>query len=499
MFKNSTQKISAIIFVAVCMLLVTVLGACTPTAAFKPFSLPTTNDVDGNGGIAVRYGDYILYVNGYQSDATVANSYSDEIRVGQVVCMKVSDFEEIFVKAASDNKSSSTIAKEIAEYVRKNAKIVVPNVYYTNNTTNTALNGIYVFDGRLYYLTPNDELTAGGSKLNSQLVLKSVKLDGSEAEATRHYVFTSNSAQVLLSKVGNDVYATYVQDNHLFSLKVGDEKATELILDKDKAADEAKKDDEEKTGTVLSNINFDKNSDGEVCGLFFTDADGDICHFKPGDSKIEIYVTNPKSEDGHDDHNSLTIKSVNNGYVYFTKKVDGTTDSKIYFANSVTEQGKELVYCDTTLTFYGYGDKIIFTKSETQNGETYYNIYVTTNSSESLKKLLIANENVNSITINKIEGKYLYYTANSINYKLDIDEALAAAQAKGKVIGNNLSTTATGWSVPDSLTFTADGTTYTYVFTLANGSVSIVKFDATTSKNSSSATITLTAEEKEKE
>ncbi len=495
MFKNSTQKISAIIFVAVCMLLVTVLGACTPTAAFKPFSLPTTNDVDGNGGIAVRYGDYILYVNGYQSDATVANSYSDEIRVGQVVCMKVSDFEEVFNKAASDNKSSSTIAKEIAEYVRKNAKIVVPNVYYTNNTTNTALNGIYVFDGRLYYLTPNDELTAGGSKLNSQLVLKSVKLDGSEAEATRHYVFTSNSAQVLLSKVGNDVYATYVQDNHLFSLKVGDKKATELILDKDKAADDAKKDDEEKTGTVLSNVNFDKNSDGEVCGLFFTDADGDICHFKPGDSKIEIYVTNPKSEDGHDDHNSLTIKSVNNGYVYFTKKVDGTSDSKLYYANGVTEQGKETVYCDTTLTYFGYGDRIIYTKSETQNGETYYNIYSATNATEPAK-LLVANENVYSITINKIEGKYLYYTANSINYKLDLDAT--TTQTTGKVIGNNLSTTATGWSVPDSLTFTSGENTYTYVFTLASGSVSVVKFDATTNKNSSSATITLTAEEKEK-
>ncbi len=492
MFKNSTQKISAIIFVAVCMLLVTVLGACTPTAAFKPFSLPTTNDVDGNGGIAVRYGDYILYVNGYQSDATVANSYSDEIRVGQVVCMKVSDFEEIFVKTASDNKSSSTIAKEIAEYVRKNAKIVVPNMYYTNNTTNTALNGIYVFDGRLYYLTPNDELTAGGSKLNSQLVLKSVKLDGSEAEATRHYVFTSNSAQVLLSKVGNDVYATYVQDSHLFSLKVGDEKATEMILDKDKAADDAKKDDEKKTGTVLSNINFDKNSDGEVCGLFFTDADGDICHFKPGDSKIEIYVTNPKNDD---DNNSLSINSVNNGYVYFTKTVEGTSDSKLYYANGVTEQGKETVYCDTTLTYFGYGDRIIYTKSETQNGETYYNIYSATNATEPAK-LLVANENVYSITINKIEGKYLYYTANSINYKLDLDAT--TTQTTGEVIGNNLSTTATGWSVPDSLTFTSGENTYTYVFTLASGSVSVVKFDATTNKNSSSATITLTAEEKEK-
>ena len=492
MFKNSTQKISAIIFVAVCMLLVTVLGACTPTAAFKPFSLPTTNDVDGNGGIAVRYGDYILYVNGYQSDATVANSYSDEIRVGQVVCMKVSDFEEIFVKTASDNKSSSTIAKEIAEYVRKNAKIVVPNVYYTNNTTNTALNGIYVFDGRLYYLTPNDELTAGGSKLNSQLVLKSVKLDGSEAEATRHYVFTSNSAQVLLSKVGNDVYATYVQDSHLFSLKVGDEKATEMILDKDKAADDAKKDDEKKTGTVLSNVNFDKNSDGEVCGLFFTDADGDICHFKPGDSKIEIYVTNPKNDD---DNNSLSINSVNNGYVYFTKTVEGTSDSKLYYANGVTEQGKETVYCDTTLTYFGYSDRIIYTKSETQNGETYYNIYSATNATEPAK-LLVANENVYSITINKIEGKYLYYTANSINYKLDLDAT--TTQTTGEVIGNNLSTTATGWSVPDSLTFTSGENTYTYVFTLASGSVSVVKFDATTNKNSSSATITLTAEEKEK-
>ena len=248
-------------------------------------------------------------------------------------------------------------------------------------------------------------------------------------------------------------------------------------------------------GTVLSNINFDKNSDGEVCGLFFTDADGDICHFKPGDSKIEIYVTNPKSEDGHDDHNSLTIKSVNNGYVYFTKTVEGTSDSKLYYANGVTEQGKENVYCDTTLTYFGYGDRIIYTKSETQNGETYYNIYSATNATEPAK-LLVANENVYSITINKIEGKYLYYTANSINYKLDLDAT--TTQTTGEVIGYNLSTTATGWSVPDSLTFTSGENTYTYVFTLASGSVSVVKFDATTKKNSSSATITLTAEEKEK-
>lgn len=122
-------------------------------------------------------------------------------------------------------------------------------------------------------------------------------------------------------------------------------------------------------------------------------------------------------------------------------------------------------------------------------GETYYNIYSATNATEPAK-LLVANENVYSITINKIEGKYLYYTANSINYKLDLDAT--TTQTTGEVIGNNLSTTATGWSVPDSLTFTSGENTYTYVFTLASGSVSVVKFDATTKKNSSSATITLT-------
>lgn len=157
---NTKHNKAIVIIAAVCLCLVFVLSACTSTSTFKAVATEA-GEVSGNGGSAVRYGKYIFYVNGYQSDATAANTYDNSIRVGQIVRIAVSDLEEAIEKTKQNNKSSSVISSEISAFIAEKATVVVPNFYYSNNTTETGLNGIYIFDGRLYYTTPNDELTAG--------------------------------------------------------------------------------------------------------------------------------------------------------------------------------------------------------------------------------------------------------------------------------------------------------------------------------------------------
>ncbi len=490
--KNKTKF--AIILVALCLCLTVVLGACNNAKAFTPVKT-VAGEVSGNGGIAVRYGDYIFYVNGYQSDATSANDYTDSKRVGSIVRISVEDLEAAIEKTTQKNKTSSVISSEISKLVAEKAVVVVPNFYYSNNTTETGLNGIYIFGGRLYYTTPNDDLTADGSKLTSELVLKSINLADPEKTATRHFVFTDNSAQILLTEQSNKVVATYIMGSKLYNLDVADGKSTEI---KSHEVDEETKENKDLT---VSNVKYDKNGDGQYTGLFFTDGDGSICHIAAGASDYQVYVTNPKSEDDSKT-SSLTIKSVNDGYVYYTKTPADGSDYNVYLANGVVEQGKDKIFCTggSSLTLYGYGDKVIFVPSAVTDAEqSYYNIVVKDKdgNKDNDKPLLVPANNVYSITVNRIEGKYLYYTANSVNYKLDIDAALVTAQETGTVIGKSLSTTATGWSTPDVLNFTIGEVVHSYVFTLASGSVSVVKFDAAKQTNSTSATITLAEQSKD--
>ncbi len=474
---NTKHNKAIVIIAAVCLCLVFVLSACTSTSTFKAVATEA-GEVSGNGGSAVRYGKYIFYVNGYQSDATAANTYDNTIRVGQIVRIAVSDLEEAIEKTKQNNKSSSVISSEISAFIAEKATVVVPNFYYSNNTTETGLNGIYIFDGRLYYTTPNDELTAGGEKLTSQLVLKSVKLDGTEATATRHHVFTSNSTQIMLSLVGNDVYATYTADSKLYSLKLDGSEAVELKIGEDEAK--------------LSNIKYDKDENGNYIGIFATDESGSICHYTVGEKAIVKYVTIDKTAEGHK-NDSLTVSSVNNGYVYYTKTIDSVSDGKVYYTNKAVEDGKDVVFCNTSISgSYGNGISKIYVDSKADGNVTYYNIYVNDNvdmKEDGKRALLVAEENVKSITIDRVVGKYVYYTADGVNYV--IDSTITTAVEHGTVVGKGLSTTATGWSTPDALGFTLDGVNYNYVFTLASGSVSVVKFDAEKVTNSTSATITL--------
>ena len=97
MFKRTFSKI-ALILVVVTVLVASVLLAACEQNAFKPGSLPdkATVEADGNGGNAVKYGEWLYYVNGYQSSAAAENTYAESYgRVGSIARIKISDMVKL--------------------------------------------------------------------------------------------------------------------------------------------------------------------------------------------------------------------------------------------------------------------------------------------------------------------------------------------------------------------------------------------------------------------
>lgn len=460
MFRKTSVKLVTVL-VALLICLAVVFTACNGAKAFKPVELPQKGDVESNGGIAVKYGEWLYYVNGYESDAGAANTYADLTdapRVGSIVRIKFALIEDLL--AINDKDLTSTQkSEEIAQFVRDNAETVVPNFYYSTNTASTYLNGIYIFGDRIYITTPNDELTPGGNALTSQSVLMSYNLGGGDAK--RHFVFTSNAAQIWLSEVSGKVVATYIMNNTLHSLDVSAGEDT-LISKEDE---------------TVSNVTIDRAGKN----IFFLDADGSICKLAVGATSYDVVVENEKPE-GHDhSHVTYTIKSVNNGTVYYTvsDSNDPTVDNIVlYYANS-EKSGEIALATSSVTTFYGWNDSIVYVKQDSG----YYGIYVTSGNGAEIKTVLSPQYNDSSITFDRIEGDVLYYhTSDSVYYTLDLTTANESKEgtAYAKSLGSS-----SNWYQPDMI---GD-----YVFTLATSNISVVKFDAEKKTNSISASLMLTA------
>lgn len=478
MYNNKWIKKSVIILVALALCMSVLLVACDGSNAFTPIDNVTDpgGEAVGNGSAAVKYGDYVYYVNGSQSSVSANNEYTNDIRVGAIVRIKVSDIENL-IKIAEDNKdkdiTSSDLKKEIAKELRAKAQMVVPNFYYTGNTTVTDINGIYILGGRIYITTPNPELTAGGNSQTSQLLIRSYKLDGSDMKT--HFVFTSNSAQIMLGKVGESVYATVYVDSAVHSVKLGDTAKASVDTTICKSA---------------TSVNFEKSTSS----VYYLDDKSNICQYALGAEKATVLLENVQTETGedHEDHNhaqfTYTVKSVNNGEVFYTKadSKDSAFDNKILY--KVSAQGGEVAVSDALpeTGYIGYGNGLLYVEKKTVAGTTLYGLTLTTDKGatvEGEKVVLSAVQNDKSITLDKIVGNTLYYTADSVYYSVD----LSAATYTHTPLAYSLDSTSSVWYKPvivDNL-----------VITLSSGGISVVKFNPEEKTNSESVSLLLTVEE----
>lgn len=499
--KNTTVKKSLILVVALLLCATVVLAACTESS-FTPVSVPSKGQVEGNGGIAVKYGEWLYYINGYASATSAVNTYSDEVkdapRVGSVVRIKLADLQGLFDIQDESNKTSSQKTEESEQYVRDHAETVVPKFYYNGSTDSSTiyLNGLYIFGDRLYITTPNDELTAGGDALTSQLVLTSFDLGGGSMQ--RHFVFTSNSVQLAYKEEDGKLCATYVMDSKIYTLtgleKLAEATSTEVTVNgTDEAAD---------IDNTYSSITWDL-SEGRC--IFFIDKMYNLCKLAIGSDKYDVVVANGTAKvhgDGDDKHIeapdtsadgvTYSINSVNFGQVYYTK-TQLVSDPKIYWAESATKGGVALNTGSTDVRAWKDG-KMISTKAAKDG--SFYGVYIISSPDGSnTETVLVPAANKNAITVDRIVGDTLYYTKNSVKYTLSLNERDREA---GAPYAKNLAS-ASGWATPDFVDYDATETVH-YIVTASSGGLTVAKFDPSDpDKTQTSVSILLQAKAEEDE
>lgn len=143
----------------ICVLLVGVM-ACTLVACnenYKQDAVATDlsdSTVSSNGGLAVRVGKYVYFINGY-ADVTGENEFGKAVK-GAIMRVELEN--------GAPKKSTLTT-------------IVPKNVYNTNTKV-----GLTVQDGYIYYTSPSTEKGSDGNAKTANMWILRTKLDGSETQ-----------------------------------------------------------------------------------------------------------------------------------------------------------------------------------------------------------------------------------------------------------------------------------------------------------------------------
>ena len=190
------MKKKLLVFIIAIVAAIAVLSGCTET--FKQNAISGNYDnlkVESNGGLSVKAGNYVFYINGY---------------AGQ-------DSENVFGSALKGAVMRATI-DENGNIDPKTAVVVVPkNVYNTVKTS-----GLFVVDNWLYYTCPSTKKDSSGSYQTSNMVLLRTKVDGTDTEEIKTF-----SAYTPTFKIGKTAVMYYDSSSYeLHSINLSDKKDT---------------------------------------------------------------------------------------------------------------------------------------------------------------------------------------------------------------------------------------------------------------------------------
>lgn len=388
MQRNITKKTLAILVVL--MLVFTfAVSACDQEGKFVNPSMPEAGQVSGNGGLVVTYGNYLYYVNGAVADSAATNGFTGTVKNGDIVRIKIDDLKAVLALNDDDQIASEDLAETISEMVFEKAEVVVPYFYYTGNTTTKGVNGLYIFNERLHFITPNTDLATDGSVKNNELCVYSCKLDGTDL--TKQLTVASTTAVVMLTEVSSSVYATYVVSGTLYSAKLG-ESAVEIAKE-------------------ITSEKFTSNA------VFFLDKDGAICTYAAGAAESKVLVA--KDEDKK---MTYTINSANGDYVYFTQSDSSNTQlyKGIYAIKDGMKDAVEVLATVPPESYLFYGESVITVSTDSSSAVTVVNLYMTSGQATTKTFILPQNTNNKTISLVKIENDVLYYTRDGKTYSVDL-------------------------------------------------------------------------------
>lgn len=190
-----------LIILIVCLVLTAaLLAGCNESYKQDAIETDFSNlTVTSNGGLAVRAGKYLYYINGYAGN-TVDNSFG-KVQKGAIARVEL---DEAGIPKDDTNK------------------IIVPkNVYNT-----AASSGLYIVGEYIYYSTPSIEKNSEGEPKTSEMHLMRTKLDGTDTKIIKKFKDYSPVYKVV------DGYLLYVNsDKELHSINLNTKKFDDDKID----------------------------------------------------------------------------------------------------------------------------------------------------------------------------------------------------------------------------------------------------------------------------
>ena len=185
-----------IIPVLVMMLFATI--ALFAGCSSRPETPSATDAVVGNGGLSVIKGDYVFYVNGYESNDTTKESHKN--------------------KEGKVEVSSINVAKLQNGEISNKRQLVskVGGFEYSD---------LYVFGDKLFFLTPNTKKDSTGELRTDIITLCSINFDGSKLTE----IFTPeqySSGSFSMKEINGKVYAFVYDGAKLTQINVSDNSVT---------------------------------------------------------------------------------------------------------------------------------------------------------------------------------------------------------------------------------------------------------------------------------
>lgn len=140
---------------------------------------PSTDaNISGNGGYAIRKGDYLYYVNGFVDEyATELDDYKKDNVEGKVV------YGAIYRTKLNDNR----LVKDDKGFLEKSECVVSKVVGYDDG-------GFYIVGDYIYYATPYMHVDANGVIQNKRISFNRIKIDGTKNK--EFYVTSADASDV---------------------------------------------------------------------------------------------------------------------------------------------------------------------------------------------------------------------------------------------------------------------------------------------------------------
>lgn len=328
-YMNKLSK--GLLIVSLAATLIGTAAACGDSSSWKgtDFTDYGTVITETNGGFVAETSKYVYFINGIES-SSADNSYGTPVK-GTLVAADKTDFSKTQVvipelMAASDYDAGVYLASEGSD--------------------------VYA-----YYGTPNTEKDSSGAVASSELTFKKTRLDGQKSEK----LFTVSSLSVnyrIAQAADGAVYIVYydTDDSALISYNCSTKKS--VVLGKT----DAKNNEKEESGEYLSLGDYkflDSGSDAQVVYTktvytqeYYSEQEEEEDSYSRQTATYNymyLYTVGKDAvciKDGKTNNETYAIKSLNDGYLFYTATPLVGKEKTFGFKNADYANEKEIFYTD---------------------------------------------------------------------------------------------------------------------------------------------------------